>query len=193
METATGENRPTALPSVRVFFALWPGADEAEALHRVAVAGTERFGGRAMRRDTLHLTLAFIGDVAENRLPALLAVADGVEAPAGSIDFDRIDYWRHNRLLWAGCTRTPVVLSQLVESLHQRLGEAGFTLDSRLFVPHVTLARNMPPPDGDFLAAWSTKPVAWAYDEFSLVRSRRLSAGATYEKLHSRLLSKSLT
>jgi 2'-5' RNA ligase len=35
-----------------------------------AIAGeaAARFGGRATRRDTIHLTLAFLGDVPESRL-----------------------------------------------------------------------------------------------------------------------------
>jgi len=56
-------NRPSDKPTARVFFALWP--KPAESKHLAAwQAPLERLcGGRAMRSETLHNTLVFIGDV----------------------------------------------------------------------------------------------------------------------------------
>jgi 2'-5' RNA ligase len=55
----------------RVFFALWPSPEAARQLAAVAASFAAAAGGRATRLESLHLTLAFLGDVAVDRLPEL--------------------------------------------------------------------------------------------------------------------------
>ena len=59
-----------------VFFALWPDAAAAD-LARIAGEAARLCGGRATRQETLHLTLAFLGNLGVDRLPALAAAVDG--------------------------------------------------------------------------------------------------------------------
>ncbi|QDX81076.1 RNA 2',3'-cyclic phosphodiesterase [Denitratisoma sp. DHT3] len=169
--------------SRRLFFALWPPAEQADALHRLAVDAEKLCGGRAMARHTLHLTLAFLGRVEEARLPELRAMVDdmagAIKAAAFDLVLDRLDYWRHNRILWAGCETMPPGLEVLAERLQETLRGAGYALERRRFAAHVTLLRNArcpaPPP--------LTFSLTWPVTGFVLVESRSSTAGADYQVL----------
>ncbi|MBL8492400.1 MAG: RNA 2',3'-cyclic phosphodiesterase, partial [Rhodocyclaceae bacterium] len=128
---------------------------------------------------TLHLTLAFVGEMADDRLPDLLSAAGAVEGERFALILDRLGWWRHNRILWAGCGDTPAALSSLADGLAGRLREAGFPVERRPFAAHLTLLRNClceRPPNLE-------EPVAWPAEEFVLVRSRLSDAGSRYEIL----------
>ncbi len=56
----------------RLFLALWPGEAVAGALDAAGLEAQRLCGGRRMRRDTLHLTLVFLGDVEASRIPGLV-------------------------------------------------------------------------------------------------------------------------
>lgn len=182
--------RPDGRPSgsgdpeqARVFFALWPDAAAAAALQTLAQDCAREFGGRAGRCETLHLTLAFVGDVPLERLSVLREVAGAVTAPAGELCLDRLGFWAHNRILWAGTRAVPPELGQLVRRLGAGLktaGAAGTAGGGRSFVPHVTLVRKLAGPVGP-LPEWA--PVRWVWRSFVLVRSRLSAAGAAYETL----------
>lgn len=161
----------------RLFFALWPDAAGAEALDLAARAAQRACGGRPTGREDLHLTLTFLGDVDAGRLAAAGDAAAAVAAAPFDFSLDRLGCWKHNRILWAGCTETPPPLAALAQELAQHLRAAGFALETRDFAPHVTLLRKAdcgraPPP----LAG----PVAWTAREFVLAESRPTPAGGRY-------------
>lgn len=175
------EHSPASPPParLRVFLALWPGAATAAALHARARALQAECGGRAMRRDTIHLTLAFLGDVAVPRLAALGAVAQSVRGERFVLELDRVGNWRGNRILWSGCAQPPAALPALAEALAAGLRAADFELEARAFNPHVTLVRNaLRPPQGIEMA-----PLRWPVASFVLVASERDAGGAHYRVL----------
>lgn len=183
----SAEGRPEATDrpaTARVFFALWPPAEVADRLAEIAGNAAASFGGRATRRDTIHLTLAFLGDVPESRLPELCALADSVRGPSFAMTLDRLGYWQHNRLLWAGCQASLVPLGELVSCLRNALVNSGFRVDAERqgFVPHVTLVRKIPASAGlsENRQFPSFKALAWRADRFVLVRSRLSSSGSEY-------------
>lgn len=166
----------------RVFFALWPTADLAASLHRRAEALAARCGGRPMAEDTLHLTLAFLGNITRPQLEAAMAIADGVRQESFSLSVDRLDYWRHNQILWAGCPPEPRLMA-LAEILQSRLREAGFSLTPQAFTPHITLLRHCPHREDAGLPQPLEKPMAWTVEEFLLVESRPQAGRAHYTPL----------
>ena len=164
---------------LRVFFALWPGAATAAALHARARALHAECGGRVMRRDTIHVTLAFLGDVAVSRLAALEAVAQSVRGERFVLELDRVGSWRGNRILWSGCAQVPAAMPAMAEALAAGLRAEGFELEARAFNPHVTLVRNaLRPPHGT-----DTAPLRWPVASFVLVASERDAGGANYRVL----------
>lgn len=167
-------------PTARVFFAFWPGPEIAGRLHAIAGRCAETCGGRVMRRETLHLTLVFVGAVPESRLPELAAIAGGLAAPAVDLVIDRFDYWPHNRIVWAGGTPAPS-LTALSAGLSARLREAGFPVERGAFVPHVTLLRNARCTADRLAATTAGLALTWPLRELLLVRSCLGPEGATYE------------
>jgi RNA 2',3'-cyclic 3'-phosphodiesterase len=61
------------LASLRLFFALWPGTQEQQALLRASAPAVADSAGRPIPAANLHATLAFLGNVAAARLPQLRA------------------------------------------------------------------------------------------------------------------------
>ena len=160
----------------RVFFAVWPDQAAAEALSDAATAAQATCGGRTMRLETLHLTLAFLGDLPVARVDVAKRIADGVTAASFDLVLDQLGYWRHNRILWAS-GGVPAGLTFIAGSLQRDLRAAGFALDARAFAPHVTLLRDAHCADMPTLA----QPIRWPVREFVLAESRLSSAGARYD------------
>lgn len=168
---------PAADARLRVFFALWPDAACAAALHARARQLQQACGGRVMRRDTLHLTLAFLGDVAADRLAALCAAADRIRGTAFELVFDHVGSWHGHRIVWLAPSAVPAPLGTLSEALTAAAAAAELRLEERPFSPHVTLlrhARHAPPQDGD------ASPLRWRVGSFVLVASELHPEGARY-------------
>lgn len=183
--SAERRNQKQAKPATaRVFFALWPTPEVADRLGDIAEAAARSFGGRATRRDTIHLTLAFLGNVPEARLPELSKAAASVAVEPFAINVDQLGFWSHNHLLWAGCQAASPALEALSGQLRQALARAGFRVggEGRDFVPHVTLVRRVPeataPSERRPLP--SIEPFAWRNERFVLVGSTLSALGSSY-------------
>lgn len=129
-----------------------------------------------MRRDTLHLTLAFLGDIPTERVAEARGVADAITTGPFDLTLDGLGYWRHNRILWAGGP-VPPRLTFVVDALGDGLRAAGFTLDARPFVPHVTLLRDARCAE----LPGQPQSISWPVRELVLAESRLSSGGARYE------------
>ena len=168
--------------TARVFFALWPPPEVARQLSAVANSFAQCAGGRATREATVHLTLAFLGDVAVERLPDLERAARNVRAEAFDLTLDQFGLWHHNRIFWAGCSVVPPALVELTGALSAALQAVGLEVADarRNFTPHVTLVRKVktldaPLPPGQMLS--------WRCTKFVLVRSQLSASGASYQTL----------
>lgn len=163
-------------PGLRLFFALWPDSATSAALHARARALHAECGGRAMHRDTIHLTLAFLGDTPARKVERLQALAAQVEGESFALALDRVGSWKRNRVLWAGPSIVPPALAALAQDLEARLRAAGFALEERAFSPHVTLVRNahVAPAEAPL------PPLRWRVASFVIVASERSAAGARY-------------
>jgi len=159
----------------RLFFALWPDSDLQAKLAAWAKRAAGK--GRPMRRENIHLTLAFLGDTKAALVPDLIALArDLVFAPI-RLPLDRVGYWKHNRIIWCGAEQDPAALTGLVAALRARLDAAGIAYDRKPFVSHVTLVRNALGLD----AAPAWVPLIWEAVDFVLVTSARIEGRVAYQ------------
>ncbi len=170
-EGAGGAAKP-----LRLFFALWPDdatrvalADWSRQIHRVT-------GGRPTSAETIHQTLAFLGDCEPTRLAESAAAASRVHPRRFELLLDRTGIWSHNRIAWAGTSAVPPELDALVADLRAALAEARFAFDRKPFVPHITLVRKARP--GGVLPA--LEPIRWPVAGFVLVRSVLHPEGSDY-------------
>lgn len=131
---------------VRTFVAL----ELSEAAKEGILAFVEelkRLGVRASwaRRQTLHLTLKFLGDVEENDLPEVVAAVARASSQVSRFVLETRSAGafpspRRPRVLWidvAPCEE----LYALASAVESELAELGFAKERRRFHPHVTLGR----------------------------------------------------
>lgn len=165
-------------PTRRVFFALWPDDATRRMLDALARDAHGAFGGRRMRAETLHMTLAFIGDIEAARLDALAAAAAGLDAPgAFAMRIDQLRCWRHNRIVWCGPSVMPPELERVATELRDRLLAIDVAVEARPFAAHGTLLRNA----DCSRSAPGWQPFDWPVRDFVLVESNLDAAGARYE------------
>jgi 2'-5' RNA ligase len=169
------EQMEGAAETVRLFFALWPGSDLQAQLAAWAKQAAGR--GRAMRREKLHLTLAFLGATDAARVPDLITLAAGVPVTPIRLPLDRAGYWKHNRIIWCGAGEEPLALAALVADLRARLDAAGVRYDPKPFVSHLTLVRDA----SGLPAAPAWIPLVWEATDFALVSSTRVEGRVTYQ------------
>jgi len=177
-ETEAGltESGPAGSDTLRLFFALWPDDATRDALNHAGKWLHQHWGGRRMRAETLHITLAFLGSTPAEQLDALTTCVDAVRTDAFELILDQAGYWRHNRIGWLGASQTPPQYIELVGALNAALQGVGFDVDARPHVPHVTLLRNS--AGGEVPEC---TPVHWPISDFVLVASRRESDGMHYD------------
>jgi 2'-5' RNA ligase len=150
-----------------IFFALWPDAETRARLAEMALAAAHRSGGRATSAEKLHLTLVYLGPTSPEVLEAVRRAASALRADPFSLVLDQLGWWRHNRIAWLGASRMPPALSSLQAELHARVGAAGATLDTRAYVPHITLVRKA----NQGLSQESVPPLVWRAEHFCLAQS----------------------
>ncbi|QYJ21151.1 RNA 2',3'-cyclic phosphodiesterase [Achromobacter sp. ES-001] len=173
------------MSTVRLFYALWPSPQLAASLAQWAQAARPACGGRVMRTETLHLTLAFLGPVEAQLADTLAAATPGYGIAPGEVPLDHLGVFQRPRILWAGPRDTPPSLQAVHDDLWQRLAGYGLAKPPQPFRPHVTLLRNIehaePPPRPSADAADGARtPLIWRYDRLVLVASESLSGGSRY-------------
>ena len=177
---AGGLSAPQAMPdTARLFFALWPDDAVRAALARLARSLHQECGGRMIPARNIHLTLVFLGNVATGRVPDLHALAATIVAPPTDLTIDEVDYWRRNRIAWAGAAKCPGTLRTLVAQLTHALLTAGFHCEDREYAPHITLlrdARRSP-------AVKAAGGIAWRACDFVLMQSLRRNGAVVYEAI----------
>ena len=181
--------RGFSLPAKRrVFFALWPDADAGQSLASLAAAVAKARGGRATRPDQLHVTVAFVGAVAQEAMERVLAA--GVRAAAAAAPFelvlDRFGGAARDGVAWVEASSPPPGLTALHEALAGTLRGEGFPLEARAFRPHVTLARRCTRPADRREVA----PLSWVADRLALVVSTSAPGGSRYQTIAAWPLSR---
>jgi 2'-5' RNA ligase len=189
---------PSALP--RLFFAieLPPSViAEIDAATEALRAEAPEIAWVPMAKQ--HLTLKFLGDVAEDRVDRVVALADRVARQHRAFSmqlggFGAFPNFRRARVVWIG-----VEHEARLELLHHDLEVAaeseGFEVEGRAFRPHITLARVRTPMDVETarrLARAARKIdfcAAVDVGEITLFESRLAQSGASYRRVHAAQLA----
>ena len=100
---------------------------------------------RWVRAELIHLTVKFLGEVDEARVPEIVdrlrqAVNDTRAFPLPVREFGVFPSVKRPRVLWVGCEGLPV-LELLQDSVERQMAAAGFEIEGRPFRPHVTIGR----------------------------------------------------
>jgi 2'-5' RNA ligase len=135
------------MESLRCFVAILPDPLVLAAIEK-SIAEFKRFetGVRWVARDSIHLTLAFLGDVVSTRLPEL---CDYLQMSAerhtsfeleliGVGAFPNID---RPRVVWVGCGAGLEPCKSLQAEIDDAVQALGYRSDDRPFEPHWTIGR----------------------------------------------------
>ena len=130
---------------MRLFVAIYPSTEAVHSLHAAMPPLPPEW--RAVPSDQWHVTLAFLGDVADSGVAELddrLARAagrssrfDAALARGGSFGSAR-----RARVLWVGVAGERATLARLTDRVTAAVRRTGIELEDRRFRPHVTLARS---------------------------------------------------
>jgi 2'-5' RNA ligase len=173
-----------AVAARRVFFAFWPDEAQRGAIEHAAAKAVRHSGGRPVPAANLHVTLAFLGNVAAARIPELQRIAREQaaaftgQAPA-TLNFARLVHWKEAQVLCALGTEERPIARDLATALQEATRSAGFSPDRKPFQAHVTLARKVIRPG----TSLQLRPVAWRFEAFALIDSRTHPSGPVYSVL----------
>jgi 2'-5' RNA ligase len=161
---------------VRLFVALWPPEQVVEELAgAIARVRPLEQDLRWTTPEQWHLTLVFLGEVSEERLPELSRrLARAAQAhPVLSLHFAGGGRFG-DRVLWTRVEGDREPLRRLAASASAAARRTGLDVEDRPYRPHLTLARNTGGahlrPLVAALAAYTG--TAWTADQLHLVRSR---------------------
>lgn len=146
---------------------------------------------RWSRPEGLHITLKFLGNVADQRqseIESALASISGAQFPISLNGIGVFPNARSPRVLWTGVQAGPE-LSKLAHDAEAALARLGFAPEDRAFSPHVTLARFRQPAKNLRMAALLDQPPpsfgTMIANQFHLYESKLSPKGSQYTKLAS--------
>lgn len=180
--TATGHPFDGNIQARRLFVALWPGPAVTRALTDRVRRAHALCGGRPMRADTLHLTLAFLGPVPEEQIAPLCQMVRDWRPLGGELVLDHVGRFAGPRVVWIGPTAPwPAWLDALHADLWRQLDALGQPGTDERFRPHVSLLRRAEPVDPTPLNGG--RPIVWRPQRCVLVASSPRETGSYYEAL----------
>lgn len=100
---------------------------------------------RWVQPEQIHLTLQFLGEVPDARVPRVAEALDGLAGQA-AFDFEiegigTFGSPRSPRVIWVGVRMPNPSLMDLQKGCETRLADLGFAPEGRAFKPHLTLGR----------------------------------------------------
>ena len=165
--------------TLRVFFALMPDSATQASLGVLARDVAARAGGRAIVDPNIHLTLAFVGDVGNDRIEVLRDVLNGLPREAFVLVLDCVGTFRHSEIAWIASSHVPATLVELQSRIAAALAKDDFRIEERPFHAHVTLARHCRRP----IAKAHSMPIEWQVRRVALLASIAGNGGVCYREL----------
>jgi RNA 2',3'-cyclic 3'-phosphodiesterase len=176
---------------LRVFLAIFPPPDvqaaAAEAIERLREDGDHVSW---VKRDNLHFTLRFLGEVGEDGARRAAEAAAEIAADHRAFEatlggLGAFPDGRRARVLWIGLSRGEEPMVALARSLERALERRGFEREGRPFAAHLTIGR-VREPGHDWSAALRRATLgtaAWHVDRVLLIRSTLSPQGSRYVEI----------
>jgi 2'-5' RNA ligase len=140
--------------------------------------------GNFSRRDNLHITLAFLGEISPARATEAKRVMDSIH----SAPFELIlsGFGNFSDTYWIGSDKNEA-LNRMQNALSSELRNSGFSIENREFKPHLTICREAVFENGFDKKAFkeSIEPVHMNVDHISLMKSDRLNGRLVYTEIYS--------
>jgi len=151
--------------------------------------------------ESIHMTLKFLGNVPQDRIPAIATAIGTVVEPLTEFSLrleslGAFPNWQRPQVVWVGVGGELDRLEMIQEHIEEALCALGFPRERRRFSPHLTLGRIRDQASGEDrrqFAAWTQslnfetgQPVE--VRRISLIRSKLTPGGPIYSELTSAAL-----
>jgi 2'-5' RNA ligase len=164
---------------MRCFIAAWPDEPTRIALSSVSDDVRQRIEHRRVSRpDDLHLTLAFIGDLADDVAFDLSDAIAKLRFTPFAWQLDTLGFFKEAGVVWIGALETPKPLANLADRVRALLDQMSVAYDPRPLAPHVTLLRGV-----KSFAAERVAPIRWRIDSIALYRSDTARQASRYVRV----------
>lgn len=135
--------------------------------------------GTPVDRRNWHITLVYIGDFPEERIPGLLSAVDIIDPGEIRLRFDTVSFWQKPKIACLHARTVPPELEHLVKSLQQALIPFGYAPDPRVYRPHITVARKV----RVFPETRLARPIGLTWSDFELIESVSFRGEVQYHPL----------
>ncbi|WP_316899126.1 RNA 2',3'-cyclic phosphodiesterase [Pseudodesulfovibrio indicus] len=142
------------------------------------------------RPGTWHLTLKFLGETEEARIPALKDALASLDSPCFTLRAGGAGAFpnaQRPKVLWLGLAQGADQATGLASAIEDALAAVGVPREQKQFRPHLTLGRVRKPGPGDWQplldAAAQTQWPPFTVNRFTLYQSTLAPTGATHTAL----------
>jgi len=149
---------------------------------------TQSVKGSFTRPENLHLTLVFLGETPEDKIPLISSLIDRALKPPiapFSLVFSTVGCFKHSKkeLWWIGTDDNDTRLDTL-KTIRQRIAEnllsKDVNFDNRPFNPHITLGREVKHTSPIII---QKQEIIFPVNRISLMKSERMSGILTYTEI----------
>lgn len=172
---------------MRLFLGLWLPVTWVEELSKLKKPAP---GVKWVEKENLHLTLRFLGEVEERKVPGLKKELTCLSLPAFNLVSagpGAFPSWQQPRVLWWGVRgQTPVDWQRLLKlkrELDLALATWGLAAERGKWQPHITLARFKEGGSNDWQPPARLDLPSWSVRSFALIASTLTPRGPIYRNL----------
>jgi RNA 2',3'-cyclic 3'-phosphodiesterase len=143
--------------------------------------------GNFTKRENLHLTLVFIGEVPPDKTDMVVSAMKTAKFKDFDITLQGIGCFKRDGgdIWWVGVHDPHSCLFVIYKQLYESLTEKGFVIDNRDYKPHLTLGREVVLNDSFDKKAFSVSipEIKVHVDKVSLMKSERPEGRLTYSEV----------
>ncbi|MEJ4046437.1 RNA 2',3'-cyclic phosphodiesterase [Erwinia sp. SLM-02] len=132
--------------SKRLFFGIELPGEIKQQIIQWRADGFPAEVGYPVAAESLYLTLAYLGEVSEEKAQALMQLAGRIRQAGFTLTLDDAGHWPRSGMVWLGPHRAPRGLLQLAALLRAQAARHGCAQSPQPFHPHVTLLRQATQP-----------------------------------------------
>lgn len=163
-------------PTRRLFIALWPDAAVRSSIDRATREIAAASGGRVIPSVNFHITLVFLGAIAESRVSALIDCIWSEAIVPFELFFGHVTWWERQQVLCLEPLSGQDAVVSLVDRLRLSLRTEGFGVETRSFRTHITLAREVRRE----CKVGSIESLRWRVGRIELIESTLTKDGSKY-------------
>lgn len=165
----------------RLYFALWPDDGIRLQLARYRAQFSRETEGHGVFPISLHITLAFLGEVDPLLFDEVEAVGQSVKGAPFEYVVNTAGCFAKAGVAVLGSREAPPQLFDLQKKIQAKLASAKLGHDTRTFRPHITVVRNVKTP----FEERAISPIRWPVDAFSLIGVSKGLSGPSFEVIKS--------